>query len=197
MSNVQNITTIENISASSLTNYLLNYDSLKNKLTNLHLQKVIYLIHGFTLAIANISIINHSFDECIEAWKFGPVIPSIYHEFKHLTDNPIGNEKESIVTSAIDVDFPQFFKPILSNTEVKQILVKQISDWVITNIITNNNTLRPASKLVELTHLEGSPWHQVFQEGKKHIEIENNRIQDYFIWYREWLQNKGIVYTNI
>lgn len=193
MSENQNIRIkeIENVSASSLTNYLLNHNLLKNQLTNLHLQKVIYLIHGFTLAINDAPIINVDFDECIEAWRLGPVIPSIYHEFKHLADNTIGNEKESILTSTIDSNLIEFYKPTLSNT-----VIKKISDWVIKKIITKNDKLRPASKLVELTHLEGSPWHEVFQEGKRHVEIENSRIQEYFVWYRGWLQNKGIVYSN-
>ena len=58
---------IDNISASALANYLLHDNKYtKGFIINLHLQKIIYIIHGFSLALENLSIINDDYDENIE-----------------------------------------------------------------------------------------------------------------------------------
>lgn len=45
----------------------------------LKLIKLVYIAYGWVLALTN----KRLFNERIEAWKHGPVIPSIYHEFKN------------------------------------------------------------------------------------------------------------------
>lgn len=45
----------------------------------LKLIKLVYIAYGWVLALTSTRL----FEERIEAWKHGPVIPSIYHEFKH------------------------------------------------------------------------------------------------------------------
>jgi len=49
------------------------------------LQKLIYLAHGWHLAFLNDGLVSQE----IEAWKYGPVIPEIYREFKDFKSNPI------------------------------------------------------------------------------------------------------------
>ena len=49
------------------------------------LQKLAYFAHGWNLAIRNTPLINES----VEAWKFGPVIPSLYHDVKGYGMEPI------------------------------------------------------------------------------------------------------------
>jgi len=45
---------------------------------NLKLQKMLYYMQGFHLAFFGTPL----FDEEIEAWMYGPVVPSVYHAFK-------------------------------------------------------------------------------------------------------------------
>jgi len=47
-------------------------------ISNLKLQKLLYYVQGFHLAIHNTPIFN----EDICAWQFGPVVPEAYHHFK-------------------------------------------------------------------------------------------------------------------
>ncbi|MCI4238483.1 SocA family protein [Dickeya dianthicola] len=47
-------------------------------LTPMKLQKLVYFAHAWMLAIDERPLIN----ETVKAWKFGPVIDSVYHEFK-------------------------------------------------------------------------------------------------------------------
>jgi len=48
------------------------------RLSNLKLQKLLYYAQGFHLALFNKSLFN----EKIEAWEHGPVVPDIYYEYK-------------------------------------------------------------------------------------------------------------------
>lgn len=49
------------------------------------LQKLIYLAHGWSLLFLHRPLIV----EKIKAWKYGPVIPAIYDEFREFRANPI------------------------------------------------------------------------------------------------------------
>ena len=46
--------------------------------TQMKLQKMVYFAHGYHLARYNEPLIREEF----EAWKFGPVVPSIYQSYK-------------------------------------------------------------------------------------------------------------------
>ena len=51
----------------------------------LKLQKLLYLAQGFSFAFYDEAL----FSEDIEAWVHGPVVPSVYHEYKSYKYNPI------------------------------------------------------------------------------------------------------------
>ena len=55
------------------------------KLTPMEVNKLVYISHGWMLALHDESLIS----EKIEAWKHGPVIPSLYHKFKMYGAEPI------------------------------------------------------------------------------------------------------------
>ena len=63
----------------------------KIEISNLKLIKLMYIAQGLSLSLSDRAL----FPDPIEAWKYGPVISSIYHEFKHFGRNPI---KEQSVT---------------------------------------------------------------------------------------------------
>jgi uncharacterized phage-associated protein len=47
--------------------------------------KTVFIAHGFYLASKDKPLVN----EFVQAWKYGPVIDSVYHEFKGLGHKPI------------------------------------------------------------------------------------------------------------
>ena len=59
--------------------------------TPMKLIKLIYIAYGWNLAINN----ERLFDEKILAWAYGPVIPSIYHEFKRFANKPVNKDEYS------------------------------------------------------------------------------------------------------
>jgi uncharacterized phage-associated protein len=59
------------------------------ELTPMKLIKLVYLAHGWYLGIKGEALIN----EEIQAWKYGPVIESLYHAFKRYGNKQIPAEE--------------------------------------------------------------------------------------------------------
>lgn len=51
-------------------------------MTNLKLQKMLYYQQGFHLAYFGTPL----FDDEIEAWMYGPVVPSVYNHYKGMVE---------------------------------------------------------------------------------------------------------------
>lgn len=75
-----------------IANQLLLYSADKGGelMTNMKLQKMLYYQQGFHLAYFGTPL----FDEDIEAWMYGPVVPAIYEEYKNNGRNGIEPNRE-------------------------------------------------------------------------------------------------------
>ena len=76
------MTTVSNVANSFI---LMDEQNDGEGLTNLKLQKLVYYAQGFHLAIFGVSL----FDENIEAWTYGPVVPDLYQVYKHYGKTPV------------------------------------------------------------------------------------------------------------
>ena len=74
------------------TNDFNNLDSGGSLISNMKLQKMLYYMQGYYLAFFD----EDFFDEDIEAWMYGPVVPSIYDSFKTNGNAGISYTKETI-----------------------------------------------------------------------------------------------------
>lgn len=74
-------------SSLAISNYFIDksISEARNDLTPMKLIKLVYIAHGWHLALNNQVLI----DENAEAWRYGPVIPTIYYEFKNFKNNNI------------------------------------------------------------------------------------------------------------
>ena len=83
------------ISAKTLAEYLiyLNYEiqGQDADITPMKLQKLLYYCQGYSLALTGKPI----FYEEIEAWKNGPVVESVYQEYKKYKNNVISINEEN------------------------------------------------------------------------------------------------------
>ena len=87
-----------------IANYFLKKYGNESKITPMKLVKLVYIAHGWYLGISDKALI----DENPEAWKYGPVIPRVYHHFKdygreaitinNFPNNPDDNLPEQIKT---------------------------------------------------------------------------------------------------
>lgn len=148
--------------ATSIANYFVDKAASDTNapysLTLLRLVKYVYIAYGFALAILDRLIIDERFDT-IEAWKYGPVIPSVYHSFKHNADNPITSKAVVINGKSFD-DGIQFVSPNVEDEDVKKIL-----DFVWMRY-RNASTVQ----LIEIMHHDGTPWAYCYRIGR------NNKI---------------------
>jgi uncharacterized phage-associated protein len=120
----------------------------------LGLMKRVYITHGFCLAIYDKPALDSRFD-VVEAWRYGPVIPSVYHSFKHHGKNPI-TEKSVI----IDVD-PRTYEISVITPELEDEDVIDVAKAVWQRYAGFSD-----GRMVELTHREGTPWGMCYEPGK-------------------------------
>lgn len=128
----------------------------KRDISPLKLQKLLYFAEGYHLAIHGTSL----FVDEIEAWKFGPVVESVYHEFKEFGSGPIDR---------------QWARAAFEDSDPRHEFLQRV--WM---------TFRNWSpiELSELSHQPGGPWDQVLQENdgelRRNLPIEKDRIRIYF-----------------
>jgi len=78
-----------------IANKILAKPNLENEelISNMKLQKLLYYMQGFHLAYFDTPL----FDEEIEAWQYGPVVPSAYEHFSGHKAQGIKSETNGIV----------------------------------------------------------------------------------------------------
>lgn len=128
---------------------LLKHAALQGKrFTNLQLQKLTYVCHGWSLAIYKRPLII----EDVYAWQYGPVVPSVYFQFKRFGSKVIDDQKQV----QLDAESEQIIQDIVS----------VLGDF-------------SGPQLVELTHRQGSPWTQVW-DGTSNTMIPDSIIENHY-----------------
>lgn len=122
-------------------------------MTNMRINKLVYYAQAWSL----VRFGKPLFSENIEAWKHGPVIPSIYHAFSDYRNNPI--------PAPGDTSFLQN----LSDDECQLLMdVAREYDGV------------PTWQLHNMTHSRSEPWSQVYQPHMQHTVISTDLIEHCF-----------------
>lgn len=135
-------------------------------ITPMKLQKLVYFAHGWYLSLTNGQPL---IDEKIEAWRYGPVVPSLYHEFKSQGSKPIE-------CYATDIDIEQGFQlvtPRLPDDENLLAFIDKI--WEVYGKFS-------AVQLSNITHQPDTPWAKTWGvDGvPKNTDIEDSVIKEYF-----------------
>lgn len=151
------ITTHEPI---AIANYFIKES--KSGLTLMQILKLSYIAHGFKLGLDYGELSK----EYAEAWKYGPVFPSIYHEFKY---EPPGKIK-SLGTEIDEIT------PVVSDFSEKEIKVLSLVHEIYGGV--------DGWQLSSLTHKKGTPWYKFYYEkgGDKirGLNIDNADIKNHF-----------------
>lgn len=96
--------------AVDIANYFLLKAQIDDELiSNLKIQKLVYYAQGLHLVINETPL----FDEQIQAWEYGPVVSSLYHEYKKHGSNAIPAE-ESFDPDSIDTETKEFLDEVYS-----------------------------------------------------------------------------------
>jgi uncharacterized phage-associated protein len=148
--------------ASSVANEFLKLSKEQGvDITNMKLVKLMYIAQGLSLSLLERPIFE---DDKIEAWKYGPVVPSIYHEFKHFKSEPITSKSVTL-----DSNWVHSSEPELTSDDDKKIV--QLT-W---NLYKDSS----AEDLVVSTHRPGTPWSFSYAHGKNNT-IDNRLIKKYY-----------------
>lgn len=130
--------------ATPVVNHLLRigFREKADDLTPLKVQKMLYFLHGWYLAIAGESLIDGGF----EKWQYGPVSPSVYESLKGYRGQPVNDyikdwDSEKNAESI-------FFVNVKSKPQFVEILE---AVWEKYSPLT-------AAQLSTLTHLRDTPW---------------------------------------
>lgn len=121
-------------------------------LTNMKINKLLYFAQGHYLREYGKPL----FDDRIEAWNHGPVVPSVYDAYKSYGDAPI---REYDMSTIDDI-----------TPEAERILFG----------VARKYGKYTASSLRTMTHVIGSPWDRAYRPGCAHVEIPLQTIQEYF-----------------
>lgn len=142
--------------ADQIASYFLEKYGAIGNITPMKLIKLVYISHGWYLGLTDQALIA----ENPEAWKYGPVIPSLYQRFKIYKNNPIiwtNNPNYSTGNPSLD----QFLDRIWS-------VYGQYS----------------GTELSAKTHMPGTPWDKTWNDLKKQnrssLQISDFDIKNHY-----------------
>ncbi|PRY46965.1 putative phage-associated protein [Spirosoma oryzae] len=118
-----------------------------NDVTNLKLQKLVYYVQGFHLAMFDKTV----FSDPIAPWQYGPVVSELYHTYKENGGSVIKPTAEYTPTEAFSEEQENLIKEVFN-------VYGQFSAW----------------KLRDMTHQE-LPWIEADELKLPEIKVETMR----------------------
>lgn len=151
------MTTISAIDTAKLTLALLkNSDNdIVEYTSRLKLLKLLYYIQGYHLAMFNAPLFN----DRMEAWLHGPVVPSVYQWVKNLTDEELQDEA-------------------MNDKQMGALNLHPQQTKLISEVLNIYNKYS-AYGLRDKTHTE-MPWLSVYEKDKNN-EITQDSLKNFFI----------------
>jgi uncharacterized phage-associated protein len=139
------------------------------QLTPMQLQKLVYFAYGWYLAITGERLLN----ERVQAWQWGPVIPSLYTEFKPYGSGPITAPSGEMFAEDGKIKYRPY--RLNSTNPVKDAFARQVIKkvWDIYGKYS-------AVQLSSMTHAANSPWSQSYDENVRGTDISDDLIKGYF-----------------
>jgi uncharacterized phage-associated protein len=165
--------------ALAIANWFLARAAAEGKtLDPMKLQKLIYFAHGWSLALTDIPLIT----EHPEAWDYGPVIPSVYHEFKSFGRKPITEKakrfepEDPSATTFEDLMKARFvvIEPKIVEDPDAEALLERV--WQVYGP-------RTGIQLSNMTHAPDGAWYRAFHElanGRRGVDISDALIKAEF-----------------
>jgi uncharacterized phage-associated protein len=150
---------IVNNSAIAVANWMIAENLKDNRdLTHLKLQKLLYYAQGWFLAFFDYPLFYNN----ILAWKYGPVIESVYLALSYSGKKNVSK----ILDEEILIDGEYFLiQPQLDpdNTDVSSFLEVFWPQYSVIDVHT----------LVNSTHAEGTPWHTIYSRYMNNPRLGN------------------------
>jgi uncharacterized phage-associated protein len=143
-------------SAAIANRFLELAEQAERQLTPMQLIKLSYIAHGFALAINKQALI----DESVEAWKYGPVIPSLYRRLKHFGSNPVKGKVKPPPFRGHDV--------------------LSAGDQKLVDLVFEKYGHFTGGQLSHLTHRPGTPWAETYEPNSYGMDIDDAVIRTHY-----------------
>ena len=128
------------VSSLAVANAFLKIAEEEGKeLTNMQLQKLVYIAHGYALALLDRPL----YWDTTRAWQWGPVIPNLY--------DPLRKYGRRIVTEPLETDDK------LDDDGEEMNIIKGV--WKEYGYLSGG-------KLSAITHRDNTPWSQTWEKEK-------------------------------
>lgn len=138
--------------AQDVARFFIDYGEKSNeRMTNMRVNKLLYFAQGVHLSQAGQPL----FPDELEAWPFGPVVASVYHQYKRFDSRPIIDAEAGV------------YRDSFTESEYGSLLDTARIYGVFTT-----------STLVDISHKPGGPW-AVTMKTTEHI-IAKDLIQKEF-----------------
>ncbi len=124
----------------------------RRSISIMHVLKLAYMAHGWTLATRDHALVN----DHVQAWRYGPVIPSIYYSFR-----PFGAFGIRPVELVHEEKMDSGIESLLGKVHA---MYQHLS----------------GRQLSALTHIAGGPWDRIYKKGVMGLIIPNDLIKSHF-----------------
>jgi uncharacterized phage-associated protein len=121
--------------------------------TAMQIIKLVYVAHGYMLGRYGRPLLN----EPVQAWQYGPVVPSVYRAVKDFHSAPV----EGVVGASKDFVFTDKEREVMDN--VARVYGRY------TGIALSSATHRP-----------GTPWQRTWELAGKNAPISNDLIENFY-----------------
>jgi len=154
-------------SAKAVANAFLDIaESEGARIAPMKLQKLIYLAHGWSLGLAGRVLIS----DPVQAWTYGPVIESIYHEFKAFGSGFINVKATELNLNEKTFEFTSLTPQIDEGDDDVNSLIAKV--WKVYGKYTG-------LQLSNITHQSDTPWSDCYT-GARNVSIDNKVIKEHY-----------------
>lgn len=153
----------------AIANEFLKKPGALGVLTQMQLQKLTYIAHGWNLALNEKRLVT---DE-LEAWDYGPVYPLLYNHAKYFGKSPIPR----LITDRDD-DKISFF---VERTGKPYEATLTADEREIIDRVWDRYSSYSAFTLSDLTHKPGTPWYETYFGRGKNAVISDQLITEHYL----------------
>lgn len=138
-----------------------DFEDGKATITPMKMQKLVYFLHGWHLAITGKPVVENEF----RAWQYGPVEENLYHMLKKHRGSPITTylkeDRDGKETAFAVAKSEKMFHKVL-------------------DMVWEKYGRFSAIQLSAMTHETGTPWDTVYNHHDDLPAIPNAMIKEYF-----------------
>lgn len=156
--------------AVAIANEFLKLPGAAERLTQMQLQKLAYIAHGWNYAINGEPLISDD----PEAWTYGPVYRDLYDHAKFFGKEPIGRQ-----ITPDDNEISRFFSDGKRSQPPYSAQLTDRERQVIRHVWNRYGRLGGGT-LSQLTHRPGTPWFEAYKRGKNSV-LNQDQIRQHYV----------------